>query len=1061
MKKLLISSMVAALFMADANAGVFSKLKDSISNFANKIGISNKTTVMDKDHKKQLTDAAQVFSKKVENICKGNSLSKEQKKTYGKDLDNLKSKMKTLVNFIKSATKASVVSQASIQSVNQITGEITSLTEFWAKKPEVSKLSEDFYYAIADLWTTVANFARKGVYSNHEVLQRSDEAISKIKNSTWQALYPGTNEPTAYIDTKYRSQVTSTSYRTQQTVDQSPAQPVTDKEQKKELDEAAKVFSKKVENICKGSSLSKEQKKAYKKDLSSLKSEIKKLVNFVKTAEKTAVVSQTSVQSINQITNEITKVTDFWAKKPGVSKLSKDFYYAAADLWLVVANLARKGVYSGNEVLQRSDEAISKIKNSTWQALHPGTTEPKAYIDEKYKSQVVSTTNAASQTIGQIETTKINKVHKKEINFATKVFSKKIEYLCKGESLSKEQKKIYSKDLDNLKNNMKTLVDFVKSAEKFIIASQTSVQSVDQITAETMTLVEFWSKKTEVSKLSEDFYYAIADLWMTVANLARKGIYSGHEVLQKSDEVISKMKSSAWQALYPGTPEPTAYIDDLSTGSAPSSFNASWSIQTTVVQREKGHAIWDEWVASTSKDSVIFDDEEELIYAEELKYLIGKNVSFPKLKKLQIKGEYRNDGLYINTSNDLTKGLSVLFSNAPNLEDLTINYGLSGVLTSEISKLKKLTFLDLSDNSLTGLPSEIGQLTNLKTLVLRNNKLTSLPNTIGNLKNLTLLDLSYIGQAQNSGNGYRIISSTLRSLPNEIGNLVNLTTLSLRENSGLTALPNTIGNLTNLTSLDLSGCKLTSLPSTIGNLTNLKTLNVGCARSSVENQLTNIPNTIGNLTNLTSLNLNNNKITILPQEMGNLVNLTSLSVSNNQLTSLPNTIGNLTKLTELRIDHNKIAVGLPEGIWELINITTLDVGYNQLTSLSNTIGNLTNLTKLYVDHNKISSIPNTIGNLKKLYHLNMAGNQLTSLPNEIGNLTNLQTLYIYDNRLTNIPGTIGNLTMLSQIIIDERGKKYLPQNLQSKAQSGSSITYNLGAREQDKKSDRAVLSTRR
>lgn len=1023
---------------------------------------------MDKEHQKTLNEAAKIFSKKIDTICKGKSLSKEQKKTYSKDLNNLKSKMNTLIGFVKSATKATVVSQASVQSINQIISEVTSLTAFWAKKPGVSKLNEDFYYAMADLWMTVANFARKGVYSSHEVLQKSDEAISKIKNSVWLALYPGTKEPTAYIDEKYKGQGTSTAYKTgtSQIADQttnSSAQIMTDKEHKKELNEASKVFSKKIETICKGKSLSKDQKKAYNKDLKNLKSKIKTLMDFVKSATKTTAVSQASVQSIDQITNEITNLTVFWAQKPGVSKLSNDFYYAVADLWTTVANLARKGVYSSNEVLQKSDESISKIKNSVWLALHPGTPEPTAYIDGKYKNQSISTankTNIVSQ-IAQIEINKINKVHKKEINFAAKVFSKKIEYLCKGESLSKEQKKIYSKDLDNLKNNMKTLVNFVKSAEKFIIASQTSIQSVDQITAETMTLVEFWSKKTEVSKLSEDFYYAIADLWMTVANLARKGIYSGHEVLQKSDEVISKMKSSAWQALYPGTPEPTAYIDDLSTGSAPSSFNASWSIQTTVVQREKGHAIWDEWVASTSKDSVIFDDDEELIYAEELKYLIGKNVSFPKLKKLQIKGEYRNDGLYINTSNDLTKGLSVLFSSAPNLEELTISYGLSGVLTSEICKLKKLTFLDLSDNSLTGLPNEVGQLTNLKTLVLRNNKLTVLPNTIGNLVNLTLLDLSYIGQAQNCGNGYRLISSTLRSLPNEIGNLVNLTTLSLRENSGLTALPNTIGNLTNLTSLDLSGCKLTSLPSTIGNLTNLKTLNVGSARSSVENQLTNIPNTIGNLTNLTSLNLSNNKITILPQEMGNLVNLTSLSVSNNRLTSLPNTIGNLTKLTELRIDHNKIAVGLPEGIWELINITTLDVGYNQLTSLSNTIGNLTNLTKLYVDHNKISSIPNTIGNLKKLYHLNMAGNQLTSLPNEIGNLTNLQTLYIYDNRLTNIPGTIGNLTMLSQIIIDERGKKYLPQNLQSKAQSGSIITYNLGAREQDKKSDRAVLSTRR
>jgi len=1333
MKKLLIGSMIVALFVADAHAGLFGKLKNKI---VNKVGISTQeSALMGGEHSKELNDAAKVFLKKIKAICNGESLLKDQKRTYSKDLDNLKSNMETLVNFVKLATGMSVISQASQQSIDQITSEVTSLIEFWSKKSGVSKLSEDFYYAVADLWTTVSKLARKGIYSDHELLQICDEAISKMKNSTWLALYPGTTEAIAYIDKKYKSQVASNIYVAQQTADQGLAQPITDKEQKKKLNEAIKVFSKRVEILCKGDYLLKEQKEAYKEDLNSLKSEIRILVNFVKTATQIALVSLSSEQSIIQITNEINEVMIFWAQKPGVSKLSKDFYYAIADLWLIVADLARNGTYAGNEVLQRSDEAISKIKGAIWQALHPGMLEPEEYIDKKYKTQVSSITPIASQTIVQTESTKINKVHKKEINFATKVFSKKIKYLCKGESLSKDQKKAYSKDLDNLKSNMKTLVNFVRLATRMSVISRASQQSIDQITKEIISLMEFWSKKDGVSRLSEDFYYAIADLWTTVVNLARKGIYSDHELLQICNEAISKMKNSTWLALYPGTPEPTVYIDDkykdknssttyktdtastsqavisvkpsapsvtavtqtassstqtattstntarastrrrrtstsptiTSMGSALVSSTSSTSIgtssttssststvvsgtvisstinpllikyapamgqleaiagakpstppqnskallkrfaevlevdesmlryedrlgqvhlidisylirasllnsdlngqliqtfmdscskklvnigidphwlskpsndqsakafnwirsqvnkgireykfdtsqkalakrkliaarpwddnseiteesitetinkannqlkspdpkyikyakalglleaiagakpstpppsdqsllkrfadilginvnllicntdyyssgicfrnleeqimvnqatssdtristlynnysrelakvgvytihygtpskeafdvlrsqstqvltgyifntsseaikkrkeialrpwdnagatstssgvtqtstttsnvaststatstsfsfgsstssttstgtsastaattssntastsagaeQTPIVQREKGHMLWDEYVEKPVAGAVIFDDEEELIYAEELKYLIGKNVSFPKLKKLQIKGEYRNDGLYINTSDDLIKGLAVLCANAPNLEDLTINYGLSGVLTSEICKLKKLTSLNLQDNSLTGLPSEIGQLTNLKTLVLRNNPITDLPNEIGGLKslisldlcknqlttlpagiggltNLTSLDLS-ANRHERRGNGYTSISYTLKSLPNEIGNLVNLTTLNLKENGGLTALPNTIGNLKNLTSLDVSSCRLTSLPEGIGGLTNLTSLNL-----TLNFNLTTLPNTIGNL----------------------------------------------------------------------------------------------------------------------------------------------------------------------------------------------------------------------
>lgn len=67
---------------------------------------------------------------------------------------------------------------------------------------------------------------------------------------------------------------------------------------------------------------------------------------------------------------------------------------------------------------------------------------------------------------------------------------------------------------------------------------------------------------------------------------------------------------------------------------------------------------------------------------------------------------------------------------------------LTGAPQSQIGQLKNLTFLDLSDNMLTGLPAELGRLNKLETLDVSNNQLTGLPMELGNLTQLRLLDVS-------------------------------------------------------------------------------------------------------------------------------------------------------------------------------------------------------------------------------------------------------------------------------------------------------------------------------
>jgi leucine-rich repeat protein SHOC2 len=70
------------------------------------------------------------------------------------------------------------------------------------------------------------------------------------------------------------------------------------------------------------------------------------------------------------------------------------------------------------------------------------------------------------------------------------------------------------------------------------------------------------------------------------------------------------------------------------------------------------------------------------------------------------------------------------------------NNRLTGAPQSQIGQLKNLKSLDLSGNSLTGLPAELGQLKKLETLNVSNNQLTGLPMELGDLTQLRVFDVS-------------------------------------------------------------------------------------------------------------------------------------------------------------------------------------------------------------------------------------------------------------------------------------------------------------------------------
>lgn len=127
-------------------------------------------------------------------------------------------------------------------------------------------------------------------------------------------------------------------------------------------------------------------------------------------------------------------------------------------------------------------------------------------------------------------------------------------------------------------------------------------------------------------------------------------------------------------------------------------------------------------------------------------------------------------------------------------------------LPPEIGNLKKLKWLDMSQNRGLAPPPEIGRLTNLKTFLMSANIVTEIPEEIWTLKKLHTLNLE---------------NNRLTSVSEKIENLTELRTLKLLGNQ-LKTLPPQIGRLEKLQELEIMYNPLESLPDEMENLKKLK-----------------------------------------------------------------------------------------------------------------------------------------------------------------------------------------------------------------------------------------------
>lgn len=161
-----------------------------------------------------------------------------------------------------------------------------------------------------------------------------------------------------------------------------------------------------------------------------------------------------------------------------------------------------------------------------------------------------------------------------------------------------------------------------------------------------------------------------------------------------------------------------------------------------------------------------------------------------------------------------------------------------------LGKMNLDQILDIKNLDLTGLhvkslPDEISVLKNLIVLILTDTNITILPDILWNLTSLRRLDLSNL---------------RLFKIPSDIDKLINLEMLALSRNN-LTKLPSEIGNLTKLLVLLLNVNMILHLPPEIGNLTNLKALDL-----SDNSLLAELPQEMDRLDKLNYLYMNQPRI---------------------------------------------------------------------------------------------------------------------------------------------------------------------------------------------------------
>ncbi|KAI0493643.1 hypothetical protein KFK09_023764 [Dendrobium nobile] len=411
-----------------------------------------------------------------------------------------------------------------------------------------------------------------------------------------------------------------------------------------------------------------------------------------------------------------------------------------------------------------------------------------------------------------------------------------------------------------------------------------------------------------------------------------------------------------------------------------------------------------------------------------------------------------------------------------NLSSLDLSdAGFAGKVPVSISRLTKLTFLDLSSNSLAINLMILQNMSNLKELILDNVNVSSyknewcgvLVNSTPVLELLRMYSCSLFGAICSSLPMLPFLSiidftdNNLDSnIPNSFANFSSLSELHLRSNKFNGSFPNQILQLRNLKYLDISyNPTLSGYLPDFPEYSNLRTLLV-----SNTNFSGNVPDSIGNLKFLTDLDISSCEFYgTIPSSIGNLLELVHLDLSYNNFNGVVRLefIKGLKNLSALDFSNSGFSLtllnadnGSSSSSFPKMSILIL-VGCN-LTKIPTFIKYQDQMTNLDLSNNRIhGKIPSwlwRIGDLKQftslipsnttsqshLSFLSLANNNLIGeIPPFICNLTRLTMLNLSNNKLT---GTIPQCLLedgIDLLVLNLRGNQLygaIPHGIRTKCE---------------------------
>ncbi|KAL8048693.1 hypothetical protein ABFX02_07G083900 [Erythranthe guttata] len=362
--------------------------------------------------------------------------------------------------------------------------------------------------------------------------------------------------------------------------------------------------------------------------------------------------------------------------------------------------------------------------------------------------------------------------------------------------------------------------------------------------------------------------------------------------------------------------------------------------------------------------------------------------------------------------------------------NLQINISFSGPFPQEIGLLRRLEYIEFSNNSFMGtiMPGNITQWKNLiryleklRDLGLAKNKISGeIPRFIGNVTSLRTLYLRSCGLEG--------------EIPESISQLKRPSNLNLGDNNLTCSIPSGLFNISTIEQfvVDFNGLH-GSIPSTIGlTLPNLSFLSLGRNRFSGRVLIS-----ISNASSLESLVLSFNDFTgpmlmfggillfsslyaekTLVQDdfsfvssLTNCTNLRAFDLSSLFISrQIPECIRNLSvNLAAIRISDTQLRRKIPSD--KLFNVNILNLTQNWFTGdIPSLFGNLSSITKLNLYENNFSgAIPKSLGKCTNMLELNLlrtvdlvmldfSNNRLSGLiPNSLGTCISLERLYLEGN----------------------------------------------------------------